>query len=683
METLDLAQIDLLNTILTYTKILTFNDFTNEFTLKKVLIELDSQYESIAGELEFMKGDKLGVKYSNITSLIDSLYIYFNSNGIKEKLTYDFNIKDSLKEEKIVNKSTSQLELLSEALLLIAYFGHINNKYTSTISYDQVDSILYFIQKYLIDPDSIIDENALLSRKRSTMFNERNALKREKEKLIELTINQDEEIRRLNNSIKEISNDLKEAKSKIKEYEYKRDINIQQSVEEVKELWLQTKMENSVLVKEVDELKLEKANLTNIIKFNEEVSENEKRKLRNNIDLLEDKLVEFKAIQQQNSKLVNKIKDFEMLKERQEKMFSIQAESEKMSNLIKEKGKLIETINELRNEIKKEKEKNKIIENEKKTMNINVSQMNFLKEIRQIEENEQEDSFVFDLNNKNDNLLKLIDNHNTQNFYLSQEDKVEYIKTNKQQIEEIHRLTEENANILREKDKLEANYEFLQSEVDKMSIINEKQELQISKLELERQKVEIEIEKSKILESSSLQSVIENNKIEINQLYDKVSKLKETNKTLVEDNSRLQKEIQLKGFLNKKANEKVSPSKKEREKEKENKEGNDDISNILIAKDKEIENLKKDILKLKNSMIASEKQIHKNEEKIKDFQIKIKEMISKEEYDILKKKYDELNKSINQEHELIANNLHDLSNLFLGMKDEFQKRLENKPVINK
>ncbi len=693
-------QISLLNSILTYNKSLSTNDLFNEHKIKKILTELDPQIEIIGSNIELVNDIKIGVRYSNFTSIIDCLTNYFNSKGIKERLDPYFRINYFLEESKFTSNDETQIESLAEVLLVVAFFGSQTNRYSNSLSNEQLENILYYIEKYLteeVNDTSAVNYNSSFPRKNSVIFNERNELKKDKDLLTELTINQDAEIRKLNDILSQKSIEFNNIKIKLQEYELRSDIMSKQSLEEVQDNLIKCKMENSELTRENNDLKMEISNLENTIKFNEEISQIEISKLQSKVEHMEDKMAEFTSLRKQNEKLNNKLKDLQVLKEKQDKIESnLDNENERINSLLIEKVKLIENINNLKKELKSEKDKNRELEYDKKKSEMDkhltntasqmmftggkkLSKINFISEIKTNEDNNNkdlndDDSLILELNNQqSSNILKFNEfNHQNQ---ISTEDKLEYLRINKQQIEEIHKLTEEKEAFIKERSELEDKNEMLNEEKEQILIDKQRLELKISRLELERQKLEIDYEKRKLIDNSQpYQEIINNNKIEIEGLYEKITKLKQENKSLNDNVSRLQKEIQLKVVLLKKAQEKdkdsISPNRK-----KENR----DVS--ATDKDKEVETLKNELSKVKSNFALLEKNSLKLDEKNKELLNKLKTMCPKEDYESYKRKYEELNNNVQSEHELVSNNLYDLSVLFLGLKQEFQKRIENNKKI--
>ena len=291
---------------------------------------------------------------------------------------------------------------------------------------------------------------------------------------------------------------------------------------------------------------------------------------------------------------------------------------------------------------------------------------NELKDGKDNDNNHGDDSFILDIiPSQSSNLLKF--NEIIHNIITS-EDKIENLKINKQQIDEIHKLSDDKESLIKQIDILENKLEKAIEEKENIEILNERLHIQISKLELDKQKVDLEMEKIKLFDNSNnLQEIISDKKTEINELYEKITKQKQENKALNDLVSKLEKEAQLKVLLNKKAttNNEISPRKDKKDLE------------IIQGKEKEIDSLKKEVLSLKGNNLEIEKAIKKLEDKNKELITKMKTMCSKEDLENYKKKYEELNSNVQKEHEVVSNNLYDLSVLFMGLKSEFQKRVES------
>ena len=677
MSNLDFKQISIINSIVSTNKINSSYDITNEHFFKKLVSELDPNIELIGGEIELIKDSKIGVRYSNFSSIIDCLKAYFNSKGIKEKLDQNFRINILFDETKIINKDNAQIETMLDIILLISYIGSINNKYSHAIPQDITNEIIDYIDKFLsFQSDFSVEDNYFpLTKKQSTILMERSEYKKEKDTLLELTINQDAEIRRLNDQLNILTLEFKKVKVKNEEYELRNNVTNKQSINEIQDLWLKSKLENSSLTREIEDFKLENINLTNTIKFNERIHQEDIEKYQNKIEVFEDRLAEFNNLKKQNEKLNTKLKDLQFIQNKQETINN-NFDNEKLNNLLAENKKQAENITILKKELKMEKEKIKQLENSKRKETSNIfyesnKKMslvfnNELKDGKDNDINHGDDSFILDIiPSQSSNLLKFNEiNHNI----INSEDKIEYLKINKQQIDGIHKLSDDKELLIKQIDSLENKLEKAIEEKENIEILNERLHIQISKLELDKQKVDLEMEKIKLFDNSNnLQEIISDKKTEINELYEKITKQKQENKALNDLVSKLEKEAQLKVLLNKKAttNNEISPRKDKKDLE------------IIQGKEKEIDSLKKEVLSLKGNNLEIEKAIKKLEDKNKELITKMKTMCSKEDLENYKKKYEELNSNVQKEHEVVSNNLYDLSVLFMGLKSEFQKRVES------
>lgn len=506
---------------------------------------------------------------------------------------------------------------------------------------------------------------------------------KEKQDLFELTITQEAEIQRLKMLNANIEKDNHTIRNKLKTLEEKVELfNIgNKSFNEAQNLLSKMSIENIELKSDIDEYKLEKENLINELKFLKETFSDQLNNYKNKLELNEEKLKELSVLKVQNTKLNNKLKEYSVAQVKTQNNFNEYDNhlNEKVMTLISEKEQLTENLNKVKAELLKEREKVREFEYEKKKTDIEnkltftMSQNNFFDSNRKnstnlfnnqsevkpfaINKNEDvDDSFIIEIDkmNNNYNLLKF----DTQQY----DDKLEYLKINKQQIEEIHGLTEENNKLIKEKDIIES---FLSKETqlkEKYLLDKEKLELDLSKLELQNQKLEMMLQKNQFIEES-LESKDLSHKVEIENMIKKIDKLDRENKSLTQEKEKLIKEI------------KDSTKKKSFKLQKDNNKAFE--SNVIT----ELSCLKKenDRLKEENNKISIDvnNYIEKNKEyseEILKLSMQINDMISKEQYDKLKSLYDKLKLNVLSEHELISSNLYEFTTLVYDLKNQFIKR---------
>jgi DNA repair exonuclease SbcCD ATPase subunit len=259
------------------------------------------------------------------------------------------------------------------------------------------------------------------------------------------------------------------------------------------------------------------------------------QKLKEKLDIYEDKISSYKNLANENDKLKIKIKELSLLKEKQhefdENVLNLESKQRMIDSLIKEKQGYINQIEKLNKDILAEREKFRQSEFEKKKMEfelndlkkenyrmemqlknkeIQTQNMNALNEMKRNSmnseyNNEKPNNYLWDLDQSS--VIYEIDKTKEDRIKLLEKE-IEELRTEKTEIiRKYNNQSEETNKILADKEKISSQFDEINLELKKM--INERDKallekekllLKMQKFELDMQKIEIngEIEKKKV-----------------------------------------------------------------------------------------------------------------------------------------------------------------------------------------
>jgi hypothetical protein len=360
-------------------------------------------------------------KYQNENSSLDAftqtinIFKSYFINFAKEKQTFNqiFNIEKLLNIQLLLSHNSRQLILLGELLILLSAISTNKNQFLDILYHDadQNNSELllnYFniVEKYITlqnDNEESLQEISTSMRKYSkTLKNESNkkfnkSLRqtfdinynknkafllpgndKEKNNLLNTIDAMDREIEMLNQKNEELTHNLIECEERYRDLHREKEIlkennkNILQDQEEsYNDYFLISNLKNEIVKKEMEIEDLKKEHEL-VIKRNQE----EKIRLENSKENLEDKLNEMKSIKHENEKLKLKIKELNLNKEKlfefDAMVFNLDAKNRQIENLIKEKQGLILNHEKIMKENLQERENFKKMEQEKKKLEFDL-----------------------------------------------------------------------------------------------------------------------------------------------------------------------------------------------------------------------------------------------------------------------------------------------------------------------
>ena len=371
--------------------------------------------------------------------------------------------------------------------------------------------------------------------------------------------------------------------------------------------------------------------------------DNDKNKLIGELDIDSphlDNNQEIKIINPTKTIIISQYDDFMNEKEEEQNIGII----DNNENFEREKEKILMQIkiDNFVKELSEMKEKNQILENDKKKLEEDINKLNEINNDlikNNIDKNNKSQS-----ENKDDNLNEIV-----------LEDKNLVNNINKE-LNEANQIIEtlKNDNI-----KLSENIEQINKEKENLTIKLNNSNSELNKILLENEKLKNEYKAQEI----KYEEIILKNKNEIEKLKEELNSQKIINEKIKKEKETMQYEIEkYKNEINKNINNQNKDINNNNINNNENNKKNNSNENEL----------KNEIQKLKNNLIEKEEKIKKLEE------INIeKEKDKGEDINFYKKSYEEQKNRVNEEHKLISESLYKLAIHFMTLKDDLQKRINS------
>jgi chromosome segregation ATPase len=423
---------------------------------------------------------------------------------------------------------------LAEIILFISSISSKKDFYLDKIS--ELDDIRYVntyfshIEKYIL-LDNKIDETFQSNMDRSYMMNNqfvklREEFERERETLIKTIKENEKIINKLNSKNEnlerlnlEIGIKLKDKQKELEFFKLNQNQNIRAQEEMFKDNLINSELIIKLNEKEIELNDVKRENEVAVKRLNDDLI-----RYKEKIEAYDDKLQEYKSFKVQNDKLNLKIKELNIVKERNKDYEDIKNnldhKNKQIENLLKEKQILVNEIEKLRKEILNEKEKFRQADFDKKKMECDYNEVR--KEFSRLESKNRFNNFYdlkrmpSNINNNSEILaedMKLIDlggdsmifddlkdykikNTVNEKEYLEvKNEKNELYKLYKAQIDEIHKLIDEKDRLLNTIDNYKLETEKYNSDKERLGIEKEKLEIIIQKSDLDCQKLKIHIER--------------------------------------------------------------------------------------------------------------------------------------------------------------------------------------------
>lgn len=522
-----------------------------------------------------------------MVSIINCLEKYLDCSAEKSRFVpTKTNIKALFKINDILKKDKAQLLLISEFLIFFTTISSRVDYYLEKLEEaDDTNLVNYYCaisDKYLTNTrnDESIGNyptNKLLfegDRRSSTSFrntDNNKYLKKceelEKEKVV-LSKNISEcekENQKLKDKISAMEVTFSDLDSKYKDLLREAELlkNTNKSNIKVQEELLQesiqiTQLKNLYSQKEIEMEDMKKDYELQIKSYKEKVAS-----LDEKIENLEDRISSFKSLSTENDKLKSKIKELNLLKEKQNEnddlVLNLESKTRMIDTLIKDKQVYINQIEKLNKDILNEKEKTRTTEFERKRLEFELNDLrkenSRMENMLKNKENQYQNYNVLsDMKRNSVNNSEINYAGKDQGNYLFELDQSSVLyEIDKTKEERIKLLEKEIEELKKEKYDLVCNYKIQNEEINKILSDKEKTSSQLDSLGLELKKVsnerdKLSLEKEKLLlKIQKIELDIQKNDINVGnekkKLADDLKEAQENNKKLEKQKNSLLKEI--------------------------------------------------------------------------------------------------------------------------------------------
>lgn len=607
----------------------------------------------------------------------------------------------------ILKNTPEQLIVLSEILIFICSISSNKNEYLQKVAeFDNTlcSFFLSVIEKY------ILIENEELNQSRSLMMNRSNfnlrAEKADKQNLIDIIRENENRIYNMKGQIEAIEKQKKVLEQKLKDKENELEIynknssNSNQIQEQLINTAInQVELKNKLAEKDVEIQQLQKEKEL-IINANKE----KMKKLREEMDVLNDKVYDYNELKSKYEKVNSKYKDLKEknILEKDEQVNKdglITEKNNTISILTKEKEALNALVQKLNDEIITIKKKNSKNEVEIQKLDIVINDLK--------NELEQERNKNFELQKEKidvsnigpgggftmgdvleESTLKRYDSNisyfmtpkNIKGF-IYDETALKETQAQKDLVKEKESIKEKEKEFEKVKEELKKENQTIQTEKEKIQKEKDKLENKLEKVEIDKKKLSLELDRRKNEvghlenENKALNEKIKNFAKNKSMEIDKLKKDLKAKTSLVESLSKDKKNIQ---------NE-VTRLQKELETNNNNNSTNTNKEvNPLTGSvsDAEVLALKNEIQNLNLQSIQKDQEIKKLKDEVADAKNEAElyaqgDIESKlADLDFYKKSFEEQKRRVNHEHEIISDSLYKLALHFMSIKDSLQKKMK-------
>jgi hypothetical protein len=355
--------------------------------LRQLIIEIEPNIEELVGKIELSQDNSLGMRYSNIVTIINALQAYFEKSTEKYRFnTSKTDIKSVLKINELLKNDKSQLILLGEILLFLSTISSKVDYWIDKLGDNDeklMNNYCSIADKYLQNRDSLEGHfntnynNYMTHRNSDTGLHQISGLKKENEKIQKKYEELENEKLELIKSLSEMQKEVQMCKEKLKisernyidlEFKYKDSIreieiiknsnksNLLAQEELLQDTIRADTLKNQLQRKEMEIEDIKKENAILVRGHVEEI-----RKLNEKLEFFQDKVSSFKSLTTENEKLKVKLKELQALKEQkienEDMNLTLESKQRMIDTLIKEKQINMNEIEALNKELRNEKDK--------------------------------------------------------------------------------------------------------------------------------------------------------------------------------------------------------------------------------------------------------------------------------------------------------------------------------------
>lgn len=528
------------------------------------------------------------------------------------------NVKVNMKINDLLKNDKNQLVYLAELIIFISAISSKSDYFLDLIGECEEKIINYYCSindKFLINngkgDESLLNTSVYKNYEKNTQIEKiqkkNDELEMEKQKLLKNF----EILEKDNQNLKEKLSDKDRLYNDI-EYKYRdslREVELLKNSNKSNFIAQEELLQESLNVNKIKaQLQQKDIEMEDIRRDNELIVKSLKEeisKLKEKMEIYEDKVSHNKAISNENEKLKAKIKELNLLKEKQieydDVVLNLESKTRMIDTLMKEKQNFVTQIEKLNNDVLAERQKSRQTEFERKKIESEVNDLrkdqsrletqlrnkeilvqnyNTFSEMKRNSVNNSEiynenknlfeldeSSVFFEVEKNKDEQMKILERENDELRF----EKSELMKKYNNQIEEINKLNNEKEKLVVKIEDLNMKLNSNVQEKNNFVFEKEKMEIKFQKLELEQQKKEMLMDQEK--------KKIED---ELKDCQEKLKKIAKDKETFQKEKENLSKEIEK---INKKTNEDLQKISKE--KQALVSDHQKEIEKIKLANDKE------------------------------------------------------------------------------------------------
>lgn len=384
-------------------RITDLSTLSNELVIKKFLIEVEPDIESVSGKLDIVSDKNFPIRYSNMVLLVNAIDTYLQKCYEKNKLINKVPIKKLILINDLLKGEEYQIITLVELIILMSALSTKKDYFLDRIGEcDErlINIYLTYVEKY-VPLEAKNDGNESLLNINSSLIRYNNFEGTSKilgvvnEKLNKKIEESEKEKNLFLKNINELENLLKEEKKKnynleqklvemdLKFKDFSREIELVKSSNNFNKMQQQELMEESMMISQFkSDLRVKEIELQDkdreILQLNTFHSE-EVKKLSEKIEQLQEKISSSNDLNGELDKLRNKVKELQVFKDKcndyEEMSLNLDSKIRIIDNLIQEKQSLSNQLDKYSKEILNEKEKVRKKDYELKQVNIDLEEL--------------------------------------------------------------------------------------------------------------------------------------------------------------------------------------------------------------------------------------------------------------------------------------------------------------------
>lgn len=380
--------VDLLNHMFDHlesSKLKNLKSLSNEQTIKRFLLEVEPEIESISGKLDIVNDSTFPIRYSNLVLIINVMDNYLEKCYEKSKLVNKVPLKKLILINELLKGEDYQIITLVEIIILISALSSKKDYFLDKIGEcDErlINVYLTYVEKYVpLEAkndcnESLININTSLI-KYSNFEGSSKILGVLNEKLNKKIEEHEKDKNLFLKNISELEILLKEEKSKnyvldqklqdmdSRFKDFSREIELAKSTNTMNKIQEQEMIEESMMISQFkSDLRIKEIELQDKVREIKQLNlfhSEEKKRLNEKIEQLQDKASLAQEMSNEVDKLRIKVKEFQIFKDKENEYedmtLNLESKDRMINSLIQEKQSLSAQLDKYSKEILNEKEK--------------------------------------------------------------------------------------------------------------------------------------------------------------------------------------------------------------------------------------------------------------------------------------------------------------------------------------